>query len=240
MKSYLEPYAMAEHFGPLGRLTPTGEIPLEPTYTAEAAKNWLESEQHDVFVKDQAYSIVGQFQYIPDGYKHSFLIRRPEFVYKSFYRGFQHMREEAENNFLSYIPKWTNIVKGIHDLLEYVEKSSDDFCIIDSDDILANPAVMIRKYCDTMGLSYHSGLLEWSQGIPDTWHVAKVCLNEDYHWYEKAIMSTGWNKGIKHSGTNDVCLPQSVIDLIEEEMPYYDKLVAHPKRIRIGDCSISS
>ena len=235
IKSYLEPYSVAEHYGPKGRLRPLHEITLEPTYTAASIKTWLESEPFHVFVKDQAYAIDGQYQYLPEGYRHSFLIRRPDLLYKSFYRVFQRKGGGIENNLLSFLPKGTNVVKSMWDLLEHVEMSSQDVCIIDSDDILSNPVAMIRTFCNKMGLSYNSGLLQWKQGIPDTWVVAKTPGQYGYGWYDNAIQSTGWGKGITHYEANDHDFPEYIKDLIEEAMPYYQKLQNHPKRIRLDN-----
>ena len=233
VKCYFEPFTTAEFYGPNGRLAQ--DIVLEPDYTPESVKLWLESEQSKVFVKDAAYSIDGKYQFIPKGYRHSFLIRRPELLYKSIYRVFQGIGGDVEKNIISYLPTKTNLVQSLSDLLDYIELSIGDVCIIDSDDILANPAEMIRKYCNKMGLPYHSGLLQWEKGIPDTWVVAKSYLPREYRWYEHVIMSTSWEKQGRHSGSIDERIPKCITDLIEAEMPFYKKLQNHPKRILLGD-----
>ena len=72
---------MAEHFGPEARLRSYQEVPLAPEYTVTYVKDQLESENtkdRNVFVKDEAYAVHGQYHVIPKGYKHTFLTRKPE------------------------------------------------------------------------------------------------------------------------------------------------------------------
>ena len=153
MKCYLEPFSTAEYYGPNGRLGQ--EIVLEQGYIPKSMKRWLESEESNVFVKDEAYVMDGKYHFIPKGYRHSFLKRRPELLYKSIYRVFQSICGDVEKNLRSYLPRETNLVKSLSDLLDYIELSIGDVCIIDLDDILAYPAEMIRKYCNKMGIRYY-------------------------------------------------------------------------------------
>ena len=118
--------------------------------------------------------------------------------------------------------------------LDYVEQSlGEDVCIIDSGDVLKYPAEMIQRYCGRVGFKYNDGLLEWKKGIPESWelHESLVATEDEYNWFENVSNSTGWGKGIKPSRQIEDELPQSVRDLIEEAVPYYEKLMKHVKRI---------
>lgn len=37
-----------------------------------------------------------------------------------------------------------------------------EICVVDADDLLDNPAGIIRAYCKTVGLDYHESMLEWN------------------------------------------------------------------------------
>ena len=237
VKAYLEPYATAEHFGPEGRLRPREELPAAPTYTVEAVKDWLEAEkttERSIFVKELAYAVDGRYHVMPDGYKQSFIIRKPMSVFKSYFRIFSRMDGNAEDNFRDWLPKDVNIFKCLTDLVDYVESSlKQDFVIIDTDDVMKNPAVMMKKYCEGVGLIYNEGLLQWEQGLPDSWCMAECVRTSeaDFQWMTNCTNSTGWGIGIKKPPSEEEELPQVVTDMAKEAQPYYEKLRNHSKRL---------
>ncbi|XP_072024998.1 uncharacterized protein [Amphiura filiformis] len=241
VKGYLEPFTTAEHFGPEGRLKPREEVPAEPTYTVEAVKEWLEAEdtsERSVFVKDLAYAVDGRYHVMPKGYRYSFLIRKPISVFKSYYRLFSRMPGDPEQNLKDWLPKDVNIFKCLSDLVGYVESTlKEDFCIIDSEDIMKNPAEMMKKYCDKVGLIYNEGLLHWEQGLPEeeTWVVGDAvrAAEADFKWMENMTKSTGWGVGINHPPVQGEEFPKVVYDLAEAALPYYDHCRNHAKCINL-------
>ena len=71
-----------------------------------------------------------------------------------------------------WLPQGVNIFKCLSDLVEHVELTlKEDFCIVDSEDVMKNPADMLKKYCDSVGFTYSEGLLKLEPGLPegDTW-----------------------------------------------------------------------
>ncbi|XP_072043928.1 uncharacterized protein [Amphiura filiformis] len=242
VKGYLEPYTTAEHFGPEGRLKPAKEVPAEPTYTVEAVKEWLEAEdttERSVFVKDLAYAVDGRYHVMPKYYQNSFIIRKPLSVFKSYYRLFSRMPGDPEQNLHDWLPKDVNIFKCLSDLVEYIESTlKEDFCIIDTEDIMKNPAEMMKKYCDKVGLVYNVGLLQWEQGLPEeeTWVVGDAVRDAEaeFKWMENMTKSTGWGVGINHPSAEGEEFPKVVYDLAEVALPYYEQLRNHPKCLHLN------
>ena len=104
VKGYFQPYTAAGHFGPEGHLKADNkQRTLEPSYTITAVKRWLETDDtldQNIFVKDMAYAVEGKHHMLPDGYRHSILIRKPSSVYKSFYRVVSRMEgEQSKRSF---------------------------------------------------------------------------------------------------------------------------------------------
>ncbi|XP_072015544.1 uncharacterized protein [Amphiura filiformis] len=237
VKGFFEPYAVAEHYGPEGRLKLPEGGPEEPTYTVEAVKGWLEADDtsaRSVFVKDLAYAVDGRYHVMPKGYRNSFLIRKPISVFKSYYRVCSRMTGDPEQNYRDWLPKDVNIFKCLSDLVEYVESNlKEDFCILDVEDVMKNPAEMMKKYCDNVGLIYNEGLLHWEQGTPDedTWVMGKAIreAEAELQWGTNCTTSTGWGKGIKQPPAEGEVFPKVVYDMAEFALPYYEKLRNHPK-----------
>ncbi len=240
VKAYFEPYAIAEHYGPEGRLK-LEDGPKDPTYTVEAVKEWLEGDditERSLFMKDMAYAVDGRYHIMPQGFRNSFLIRKPLSVFKSYYRVTRRMPGFNEENFRDWLPKDVNIFKCLCDLVDYVESTlKEDFCIVDMEDVLKKPAEMMKKYCESVGLVYTDGLLEWEAGLPneDTWVTGNTVRDVEakYQWMANMTNSTGWGKGIKPPPTEGEEFPKVVYEMAEEAIPYYEKLRVHPKRVHL-------
>lgn len=94
--------------------------------------------------------------------------------------------------------------------------------VIDSDDILANPEVMLRKLCDAIGLTFQDSMLHWpAGGHKDDGAWAP-------HWYKSVWQSTGFSAPNPVQPKAD---PQSR-ELLQAAYPFYERLFAH--RITVG------
>ena len=231
IKCYFEPYAAANHFGPGGRFRKIGLE--ESDYTFDNVKKWLEAERENVFVKDVAFLMQGRLNNIPDGYKHTFLIRKPEKVFASFYKMFASNRHLGGDTLQDWLPTLAILYKSSTDLLDHIEnKLKGDVSIIDSDDIVKNPPLMIEKFCNSVGFKYTKELLHWNRGLPEQWCIAPSFLSPQIKgWFEAAITSTGWRTDGSESGTTNEALPEDMLRLIEDAIPFYEKLRSHPKFI---------
>lgn len=89
--------------------------------------------------------------------------------------------------------------------------------VVDSSDIRADPAGMLQKLCDRIGVSWTENMLTWPAGgnkADGVWAA---------HWYNAVHASTGFDGA-------DGPLPDldgAYADLVGAAMPYYQALAAH-------------
>lgn len=89
--------------------------------------------------------------------------------------------------------------------------------VIDSNEVLQNPRLMLQAVCDHIGLSFQSAMLQWKAGA----------RSEDgvwaRHWYDSVHRSTGFASPEEESGV----LPEKLQRIYMEAKPYYDFLYDH-------------
>lgn len=230
--AWLEPFGTAEHFGPEGRLAPLEGVPVEPEYTHAWVKEKLEGDfdgQNLVFVKDLAYAVTDRFQFLPKGYRHSFLIRDPLKVFMSYYRVFKKSSVgDTDASLRGWLPQKGFGYGELAELAEYVEKDlGEQLVIVDADDILGCPEVMIEKYCHALNLPFSASILTWEPGMPSNWIVPESVqeAEEKYHWMTNSLSSQSFSKSIQKPVSQDE-IPQVVKEMVEVSRPFYDKLYA--------------
>lgn len=108
-------------------------------------------------------------------HRHAFLIRAPDRVVAS-YRKKNELREPE--------------MLGFARLREYFEyerqRSGKAPPVVDSDDILGNPAVVLGKLCRALGIEWDPAILSWQTGpLPDDGVWGR-------HWYDRVNTSTGF------------------------------------------------
>lgn len=104
------------------------------------------------------------------------------------------------------------------ELFRYVtEELGQPAIIIDSDDILRDPAAMLAKLCAALNIAYQPAMLRWSKGIQ----------TEDgiwaSHWYDAIIETTGF-------ASAPGALPQLSTDyaaIADAAMESYERLWEH-------------
>ena len=146
------------------------------------------------------------------GFAHAFLIRDPERMIASYLR----KREAAAfENF------------GMDRQSEFFEREADRLGhappVIDANDVLKNPAAVLSKLCDALGIAWDEAMLSWAPGRRETdgpWAP---------HWYGAVEKSTGF--GTPETGSVD--LPPEARRVADRCRPYYERLAAH--RIRAGE-----
>ncbi|MFL0356912.1 HAD family hydrolase [Erythrobacter sp. GH1-10] len=108
----------------------------------------------------------------PD-HRHAFLIRAPERVIAS-YRNKNELREPE--------------MLGFAKLREYFELERERIGkappVVDSDDILADPAGVLERLCDALGIGWDTAMLSWEKGPHPEDGVWGA------HWYDKVNAST--------------------------------------------------
>jgi hypothetical protein len=139
------------------------------------------------------------------GFRHAFLIREPERMIASYLK----KRETAR--FEDF---------GLEKQAEFFERESDRLGrappVIDANDVLADPAAVLSRLCEALGIEWDPAMLGWAPGRRATDGVWAA------HWYNAVEKSTGFGE----PDTGPVELSQEDRRLAERMRPYYERLAA--------------
>jgi Sulfotransferase domain len=140
----------------------------------------------------------------PD-HAHAFLIRAPALVVASYIRK-NDLHDAAQLGFAR--------------MVDYHKRVSDRIGspapIVDSDDILANPAAVLETLCAALGIAWQPAMLQWRQGQYLTDGIWAA------HWYQAVEASTGFGQPAQ-----PVPLPpaaQRIADLCQADYDYLHAL----------------
>ena len=101
------------------------------------------------------------------------------------------------------------------ELYENLRASGQEPAILDSRELLLDPAGVLQQLCAHIGLPYRSAMLSWEAGPrPEDGVWAP-------HWYDAVHKSTGFARYKPKTG-----FPEPLVPLLEECAPWYDKLYA--------------
>ncbi|XP_054753256.2 uncharacterized protein LOC129259014 [Lytechinus pictus] len=216
---------------------------VRPEYLSFASiGKFLESssERH-VFVKDMAYAITpNEYNFLPAGYKHAFLIRHPLRVFRSWRKAMfaQHsalglLKGEAavEETYdlerdCPYLNSGGLMFKDTYDIWKYVcENLDSDPIVIDGDDLLSKPAKVLPKFCEAIGFPYDESLLSWdaSAEITKSWKLpADGLVGNLAHLYGTAILSGEFLEASQPPSRDEVTA--DVLRCSDEIMKYYEEM----------------
>ncbi|XP_070577915.1 uncharacterized protein [Ptychodera flava] len=221
IKAYHELYTSAAYEGEERFYPRYGDKPPTPNSKYSDVRQQLESSVEGfqgVFAKEHAYALpkTRREDALPDGYSHTFLIRMPRKSVASLWRA-------AIKNEGSESPTIYDGEIGICELLElfkFIRDSTGETpLVIDADDLLNDPAPMMKKYCDYVGFEFKESMLHWKAGSVDDWDF-------EGDWYDTVMKSTGF---LKPDQLRDVdpdvsTLPQHVQQFIQEAEPGYQEM----------------
>jgi hypothetical protein len=88
--------------------------------------------------------------------------------------------------------------------------------VVDSADVLRDPAATLNLLCVALGIAYHPAMLHWKPGRRSTDGVWAP------HWYASVEASTGF---APYNPTPPE-VPERLAPLVEAAQPYYDELAA--------------
>jgi hypothetical protein len=159
------------------------------------------------YQKHMAHHMVGPIAHddLP-GLRHAFLIRDPVRVVASY-----------ANKRVAVRPEHLGTAKQV----EFFDREADRLGhappVVDSADILDNPAAILARLCGALGLAWDPAMLSWKPGIHATDGIWAS------HWYDAVAASTGF-------GSSDPALP--VLDtgaqlVAEACTPSYQYLSQH-------------
>lgn len=138
--------------------------------------------------------------------QHCFLIRDPAYVVNSY----TNSRGICTANDIG--------IKRQYDLFVQIGKlTGQQMPVIDSPSVLANPEHILRSLCESLQIRFDKDMLKWPQGRRSSDGVWAR------HWYHSVEASTGFGAPRQASFS----LTKSQLEVVEEVMPYYEKLKAH-------------
>ncbi|XP_033113568.1 branched-chain-amino-acid aminotransferase-like protein 1 [Anneissia japonica] len=183
-----------------------------------------------VFVKDMSYAVTWKLHMLPQGYRHAFLIRHPAKVFSSWkkmYNTFTPDNEVIIENDGVFIPKKYAFGESLQ-LYEHLIKTGidPDPFIIDTDDLLENPELILKQFCERTRIQYTDKLLKWNagDGIIQEWKASNVFVqgNELFGFYKNAFDSQHFYKPTPVPGRSE--LPDDVNACVDGALPYYEKM----------------
>ncbi|XP_033110163.1 branched-chain-amino-acid aminotransferase-like protein 1 [Anneissia japonica] len=194
-----------------------------------------------VFVKDMSYAITWKLQMLPKGYRHAFLIRHPAKVFSSIKKCYSNLSNECtpgrdlilEKNDGTLVPEKYGFGESLQ-LYEHLIKTGidPDPLIVDTDDLLENPELILKQFCERTCVQYTDKLLQWNagDGVVQEWKVSKVLLqgNQLLGYYQNAFDSQHFHKPNPAPSRSE--LPDDVNTCIDGALPYYEKMYA----LRLG------
>jgi hypothetical protein len=196
----------------------TADTPRTPGLTIESVWGELKSaaQNEKVFSKDFPHYI----QHICNDnflehFNHSFLVRDPAKVTTSMYSHWPDFVLE-ETAFIEQ--------RGLFDRL--CDKYGVAPPVIDSDDLLVNPAGIVETYCNAVGIPYIEKALRWDPGERD-----EVSWYDGGSWHANLRGSDGLKpQPRKYSDIDEV--PDRVKKIYEICLPHYQHLYQH--RLMVG------
>lgn len=208
---------------PFGEAWYQGEAPLWPRIDALSLRTagltsesvladvTKRAENQPVFTKDFPHYIDHMFDAVLTGnFIHSFLIRDPAKTITSMYNKWPDFHEKEVG-----FPEQ----RALFDLLW--EKNGTPPPVIDSDDLLEDPAAMVRLWCKAVGLPFIESALSWEPGARD-----------EVSWWDGGSFHANLRNsdGLKPQLRKYVALddtPARVQDVYSRMKPHYDHLYVH-------------
>lgn len=210
-----EPFGLAYYRGVDRRTSRPEENPLEPgrTYASTWEEVLAARYEGRVFSKDFPNYIMhmvdGEFL---DHFQHTFLVRDPAKALASMYK---HWRE------------FTMEEAGYEDLHRMFDLVVDRYGVvppvIDSDDLLDDPAGIVGAYCDAVGIQFMPEALEWEPG--DRYQVR--WYGGDWHDTLSSSMGLARQPTTHRATISDTPFLQRMYSWCR---PHYDAVAAHRLR----------
>ena len=139
-------------------------------------------------------------------FKNCFLIRDPREVLLSLSK-----RTDAIDAWATGLPQQARIFKAVR------EMTGENPLVVDSGDILNDPAGVLRSICEHLEIAFDSRMLDWQSGPKECDGIWAE------HWYDAVWASTGFAAPRPREGELSKVL-QFVLD---EVQPIYNELASH-------------
>ena len=163
---------------------------------------YAEYKTPNVFIKNMAHHLDDTDLSFLKDFTNVLLIREPKALIASFAR---------------VIPHPTILDIGLKlewEIAQYLKENDIPLCVIDSGDLLLNPAKYLKSLCLKLGIEFSEEMLNWEAGS----------RNEDGiwapYWYSNVHKSTGFTQ----KKLSDHPFPDHLNPLLEEANQYYNLL----------------
>ncbi|MEQ8358101.1 MAG: sulfotransferase family protein [Cytophagales bacterium] len=163
-----------------------------------------------VFFKNMCHHVLDLPLNILDNLCNVFLIREPKFVIASYIKEISH----PDISDLGY----TDLLK----MTDYLKEKGREVFLIDSRDILQNPAKGLKSICDFTGIPYSSSMLKWSKGG----------IREDGVWSKYWYTSLHQSEGFMPYSRKEVEIPKRLMPLLKESEIIYEILQDRSVKIK--------
>ncbi|XP_077988619.1 uncharacterized protein LOC144443122 [Glandiceps talaboti] len=232
VEAFHEPFVVAATYGLIGeRRDGFTHLPYHQGVSYQQTKTILEgvfpASTKIVFVKDIAVYLGDHFDKMPKGFHHSFLIRHPAKIVASLMRGFQKVQDVGFPYFDKFYADEIGI-KALLTLYNYLvkEKIECEPIIVDADDLQRNPAMMMQKYCQAVGIPYNKCMLTWKPEISQKFMEELTRFGPVELWHGAVVSRDGLHPSSPSNGDDiDVTVyPEEVQLAIQDCMPSYKQL----------------
>ena len=172
-----------------------------------------------------------EYSMLPEGFKHTFMIRHPAKVFRSI----AVMIKEMPFPIRSYLPKCDCIFKEMLDLHKHVtEELNQPSVIVDADDLVKHPQEVLRLFCESVDVEFVPEMLKWnsSHEPPSHWNMSPTfrmmssILKDHRHAYQSTSIDN-----FKEDDELDMNnLSDEIRELTKIALPSYKEL--YEKRIQ--------
>ncbi len=108
------------------------------------------------------------------------------------------------------------------ELYEHIREQGYQYAVIDSGELLKDPNMVLTILCKRLEIPFDKDMLRWEAGPrPEDGSWAR-------HWYSNVHQSTGFSKTV----TRSVELPERLVPLYEEALPYYKSLFQQAIKVK--------
>ena len=203
--------------------------------TYEWVRNTMQSEfpgKSVIFAKEFPFSIEGRYDLLPEGYRHTFLIRQPAKCFASLKRVIDRIYDTPIPLDCGHMARF----KTMYELMEHTRHNGQpNPVVIDADDLQRHPESILRQYCQATSIPYDSKLLQWDAGdelLHTMVATKKMLLNgmiKDGGYFADAFRSTKINPPTTNGPSSSSASEEMSEDLknaIESNQPFYDMLYA--------------
>lgn len=225
----LEPYSRAYYYGKERVSTRYADKPVEEKCTFDDIKREYEMNVagcEAIFSKDMAYYLTNNLESVevlPKNYVHTFMIRDPRKSIKSLYKMSMNKDLTGWDSFDATEAGYAELYK-LYQLV--VNELGQEAIIVDADDLIQHPELILKQYCEKTGIRYDPCMLNWEKKSPDM-----AVFSEWRPWFENAMSSKSFQspplKRARKVSHSDEELPQEVKDCIQDCTPVYKKMYAH-------------